>query len=480
MAINLLEMMSSAIGPQLVGQAGRFLGASESTTQSAVDAALPALLGGLMQKGATASGAATLMSLLNTPGLDPGMVGNLGSFLGGGEKTNALLKLGGSLLPGIFGDRTGSLVNSIGSISGLSSSSASNFMALAVAMVLAFLKKHVTQNKLDGAALTNLLAGQGDSLKAKLDGRVASALGFASPMAFLSSLTGAAGRAADAAGAAAGRAADAVGAAANRAAGAAGAYGTAAVSAGGAAVAEGRSWFARWWPWLVIAAAALILLPQLFDRGQDAAKKVGDTVGEAAKATTQAAADAAKATTQAAADAAKATTQAAADAARATADAAKTGGAIVAKAVKTFELPNGVKIDVTDGGFMATLIAFLSSKDAALGKGYSFDEVFFDTGSATLKPESMKQLEQLAAVLKAFPAVAISVEGHTDNTGDAATNKALSAERAAAVQKALETLGVPDARISSTGYGPGKPIASNDTEDGRAQNRRVEVVVVKR
>ncbi|HKC44201.1 MAG TPA: DUF937 domain-containing protein, partial [Burkholderiales bacterium] len=352
MAINLLEMMSSAIGPQLVGQAGRFLGASESTMQSAVDAALPALLGGLMQKGSTASGAATLMSLLNTPGLDTGMLGNLGSFLGGGEKTNALLKLGGSLLPGVFGDRTGSLVNSIGAISGLSSSSASNVMALVVAMVLAFLKKHVTQNKLDGGALANLLAGQGDFLKAKLDGRVASALGFASPTAFLSSLTGVAGRATDT-----------VGAAASRAAGAAGAYGTAAVSAGGAAVAEGRSWFARWWPWLVVAAAALILLPQLFDRGQDAAKKVGDTVGEAAKATTQAATDAATATTQAAADAA-----------RATADAARTGGAIVTKAVKTFELPNGVKIDVTDGGFMARLIASLNSKDAALGKGYSFDE----------------------------------------------------------------------------------------------------------
>jgi OOP family OmpA-OmpF porin len=458
MATNLLEMMSSAIGPQLVGQAGRFLGASESTMQSAVDAALPALLGGLMQKGSTASGAATLMSLLNTPGLDTGIVGNLGSSLGGGEKTNALLKLGGSLLPGIFGDRTGSLVNSIGAISGLSSSSASNFMALLVAMVLGFLKKHVTQNRLDGGALANLLAGQGDFLKAKLDSRVASALGFASPMAFLSSLTGAAGRAADTAGAAVGRAADTVGAAAGRAAGAAGAFGTAAVSAGGAAAAEGRSWLSRWWPWLLIAAAALILLPQLFDRGQDAAKKVGDTVGEAAKATTQAAADAAKATT----------------------DAARAGGAIVAKAVKTFELPNGVKIDVTDGGFMATLIAFLNSKDAALGKGYSFDEVFFDTGSATLKPESTKQLEQLAAVLKAYPAVAISVEGHTDNTGDAAINKTLSAERAAAVEKALATLGVPNAQISSTGYGPGKPVASNDTEDGRAQNRRVEVVVTKR
>src|SRR5262249_62367299 len=101
--------------------------------------------------------------------------------------------------------RPGRLVNSIGAISGLSSSSASNFMALAVAMVLAFLKKHVTQNRLDGAALTNLLAGQADSLKGNLDGRIASALGFASPMAFLSSLTGAAGRGGGRAGAGGGR-----------------------------------------------------------------------------------------------------------------------------------------------------------------------------------------------------------------------------------------------------------------------------------
>src|SRR5262245_22796441 len=324
MATNLLEMMSSAIGPQLVGQASRFLGTSESNTQTAVDTALPALLGGLMQKGSTASGAATLTNLLNTPGLDTGLVGNLGSFLAGGDKTNALLKLGGSLLPSIFGDKTGNVVNSIGSAAGLNASSASNFMALLVTMVLAFLKRHVAQNKLDGGGLASLLAGQADFLKTGLDSRIASALGFASPMAFLASLAGAAGRAADTAGAAAGRAVDAagravegvgatagraaeaagyaaaraadtVGTAAGRAAGAAGAFGTAAVSAGGAAVAEGRSWLSRWWPWLLAAAVLLILLPQLFNSGKDTARKVGDTVGEAAKATTQAAADSAKA-----------------------------------------------------------------------------------------------------------------------------------------------------------------------------------------
>ena len=107
----------------------------------------------------------------------------------------------------------------------------------------------------------------------------------------------------------------------------------------------------------------------------------------AAAAAAAAAAASAEATTQAAAQAAKATTDAAKATAQATADAAKAGTAAIKKAVKTFELPNGVKIDVADGGFMATLVAFLSSKDAALGKGYSFDEVFFDTGSATISAQ---------------------------------------------------------------------------------------------
>ena len=295
-------------------------------------------------------------------------------------------------------------------------------MALAAPMVLGFLKNHVTQNRLDARRACNLLAGQSDFLKPRLDSRIASALGFGSVGAFLSSLTGAAG-------VAAGRAADT-----------AGALGRDAVSAAGSAAAATRPVFVRWLPWIVLGALALILLPQLRYCGEAATKKAGDVVGEAAK----------------------------------------TGATAVAGAVKTFDLPNGVKIDVSDGGFMATLIAFLNGKDAALGKGYRFDEVYFDTASATLNPESMKQLEQLAVVLKAFPAVAISVEGHTDSTGDAATNKTLSAERAAAVEQALERMGIDDARVTSVGYGPGKPIASNDTEDGRAQNRRVEVVVMKR
>lgn len=447
MATDLLEMMSSTLGTQLVDRAGSFLGASESSMKGAVGAALPALLGGVMQKASTPSGAAELMKLLNTPGLDAGIVGNLGSYLGSGEKASSLLSMGSTLLSSLFGDKLGNLINTIASSFGLKSASASNLMALAAPMVLGFLKTQVSESRLDAKGLASLLAGQAEFLKPRLDSRITSALGFASPMAFVSSLAGAAGRAADAAGAAVGRAADRAGAAAGRAYDTAGAYGTAAASAAGSAAAATRPVFLRWLPWIILGAIALILLPQLQYCGEQATKKVGDTVGDAAKAAS---------------------------------DAAKTGAAVVTKAIRSFELPNGVKIDATDGGFVAQLIAFLSSKEAALGQGFSFDEVHFDTGSATLKSESTKQLEHVAVVLKAFPQAALRVEGHTDNTGDGAANKQLSGDRAAAVEKVLKGMGIPGAQISSVGYGPEKPIASNDSEDGRAKNRRVDVVVLKR
>jgi outer membrane protein OmpA-like peptidoglycan-associated protein len=73
----------------------------------------------------------------------------------------------------------------------------------------------------------------------------------------------------------------------------------------------------------------------------------------------------------------------------------------------------------------------------------------------------------------------VSVRGHTDNTGDPAANKKLSADRAAAVKGALVGQGIPATQIASEGHGPEQPIASNDTEEGRARNRRVELVVTK-
>jgi outer membrane protein OmpA-like peptidoglycan-associated protein len=163
-----------------------------------------------------------------------------------------------------------------------------------------------------------------------------------------------------------------------------------------------------------------------------------------------------------------------------TAQTAQNLASTVSRVVKSLDLPGGMKIDVTAGGFVDTLTTFLNTKDVTLNRSFTFDELQFDPGSATLSPVSHLQLEQLAAVLKAYRTVLVSVAGHTDNAGDAAANLRLSAQRAAAVKEALVGEGVAATRVTDEGYGSERPIASNDTEDGRARNRRVELVVLKR
>lgn len=101
--------------------------------------------------------------------------------------------------------------------------------------------------------------------------------------------------------------------------------------------------------------------------------------------------------------------------------------------------------------------------------------VNFESGSAKLLPESMNVLDSIANDLLDNPDLNIEIGGHTDNTGSAATNRRLSKERAETVRAYLVGKGIPAARLTSMGYGPDRPIASNKTEDGRAANRRVEL-----
>lgn len=104
-------------------------------------------------------------------------------------------------------------------------------------------------------------------------------------------------------------------------------------------------------------------------------------------------------------------------------------------------------------------------------------EILFDTGSATLKPESTPALQQIAALLTKSPKLSLYVVGHTDNVGAMAQNLDLSKRRAGAVVTALTTShGVAAARLKADGVGPLAPVASNDSETGRAKNRRVELV----
>lgn len=100
----------------------------------------------------------------------------------------------------------------------------------------------------------------------------------------------------------------------------------------------------------------------------------------------------------------------------------------------------------------------------------------FDTGKSTIKPESKVTIEQIVQMLRANPEIKISVEGHTDNVGNQKSNKILSDNRAKSVVTAIIAQGIDAKRLSSVGHGQDKPIADNKTEEGRAKNRRVELV----
>ncbi len=111
---------------------------------------------------------------------------------------------------------------------------------------------------------------------------------------------------------------------------------------------------------------------------------------------------------------------------------------------------------------------------------FVFDHLNFDYATANLTHDSLPTLDSVAEVLRAYPDSTVLVEGHTDSTGDPTENERLSRERADAVKSALISRGVAADRIDTAGIGQARPIDTNDTEEGRARNRRTELVVTKR
>jgi OmpA-OmpF porin, OOP family len=105
--------------------------------------------------------------------------------------------------------------------------------------------------------------------------------------------------------------------------------------------------------------------------------------------------------------------------------------------------------------------------------------ILFNTSKATFQEQTYPILQAMVAILKEYPSANFSIEGHTDADGKDAANQTLSENRAAAVKNYLIENGIADTRLTSAGFGETKPIASNKTKAGKAQNRRVEVKLVK-
>jgi len=436
MSVNLLELAQGYISDAIVEKASSSLGISSELTKSGMNHVLPALLGGIMNKAGTPSGASELFNMVNRSEFGGSFLDNIGNQIGGSN--SSMLDLGGNLLGSLFGNKLGGVTDLIGSAIGSKSGISSTLMKFGLPLLLGVVKRSVGKGGIKG--LLGLLGGQKDYLKK------------AAPSGFMDKIMGSIG-----------------GGSLDDLTNNLSAQTRETVSDIKDNVEKGVEKSGnKWFKYIGIAALALLAyyLWQNYKGDATNIKENVESVVTDVKETTI------KATSNIIDDA-NALYQ--------------SGENLVGKTIKGFEnLGEFVKIKLADGteliipskGLEYQLIDFIKS-DKPIDKTTWFDmrRILFNTGSADLDDRSMEQIKNLEEILRVNPNVKIKIGGYTDNTGDAAINKTLSANRATAVMKELIKQGIDPNRLSAEGFGVEHPIADNNTAAGRALNRRVAVRV---
>jgi outer membrane protein OmpA-like peptidoglycan-associated protein len=428
MAQNILGLLQNQLNDNLLTKISGLLGENKSGVTAAVGSALPSILLGLMQKGSEPNGAASLIKMIQDGKHDGGILDNLGSVLGGGSATTDFVSSGKNLFGSLFGGKAGGITDIIASVSGISKNAVASLLGILAPIVMGFLGKTLkAQGSLNPAGLTSLLLGQKDYIKSALPSGLTQLMGVTN----LDSL------------------------------------GRQTVQAAQAAAAPAK----KIWPWIaLIIAAVVVFFSWRSCSTQEVAQKATETAKQAATVA-QGAADKAAETAKQAATAVQDTAAKVADQTR---DAWAALGKFFSK-----KLPSGIELNIPELGVENKLIAFIDDAQRPVDEKlwFSFDRLTFETGQATLKPESQEQLKNIAEILKAYPKVTIKLGGYTDSTGDPQANLKLSQQRADAVMADLVKLGVDAGRIKAEGYGQEHPVADNSTEEGRAKNRRIDIRV---
>ncbi|POY36908.1 flagellar motor protein MotB [Solitalea longa] len=418
MATNIVDSLKSLVTPDLVLNTSSMLGESSGNISSAFGLSFPSILAGLLNKSTDMSAMSGLYSMMQGAGTSNILSdpGSLVSELGAGG--SGIIDQGKQFLSSLFGNKTAELSTTIGSAAGIKSSSASSILAVAAPLVLSFLGNKVNTEGLGLSGLTSFLGSQKDNIINAAPAGLGSLLGIGS----LSNL------------------------------GSSAASAVKSTMEGTGKRAESST--VRNLILLAVGILAVFFLWRSCNKKEDMST-VPSTVDSLAN---------------------KAETMADSAASMASDALAKLGAFFKKK------LPNGIELNIPEMGIENKLLAFIEDTSKPVDKTtwFSFDRLTFETGSAVLKPESEEQLKNIAEILKAYPNVEVKLGGYTDNVGDAATNLKLSADRANNVKAELEKLGIDGKRIAAEGYGQDHPVASNDTEEGKAQNRRIDIRVTKK
>ncbi len=453
--MNLLEMLNDQLGDQLSKHASSFLGESQDNVSNALGGIFPSILGKVADIADSADGAKSIFDMAK--GADDSILDDVGGLFGGGvDSVNKVLGSGSGMVNAIFGGGLGAIIDKVAGLSGLKKSSSSSLVKMAAPFLMGMVKRAIMKKGLDAVGLGKLMGQQRGFVQSMLPAGLGSVLGLAKNL-----VGGTADKAKEVAGATVDTGKKVVSGAANVAGD---------VAETGAKA--GKS-ILRWVLPLLLALLALGFLGRMgcntgIDAVDNAAAKTVNATEGAVKKTADVAGDAANAVGNAAGDAASAAGNAVKGAAGAVAGAFSNVNEAAANALKS------VKFEAESAG--SKMMAFIDG-------GFKGDARFrikngnFATGSDALTAQTKKELDNLSSILNAYPDVKIAVAGYTDNTGDAAKNMTLSDSRAKSVKAYLVTKGIAGNRVGAKGYGSADPVASNDTPEGRAENRRIEIIV---
>ena len=472
--MNLIDMIKDQVSGSLVSNASKFLGESESGVSKALDGVFPALLGKMIDKSEDSSQLGKIFDMVG--GADTGILDNIGDLFGGGAGNVAqLMNSGSGALNLLLGNNTGGMIDKVAGFSGLKGSATSSLIKMAAPFLMSMVGKYAKSKALDAVGLGKFLGTQKSSVQSAMPAGLLSSLGAGFLGKGFDAVSGIAGGAKNIAGGAVGAAGNVAGAAGDAGkklvGDAKGMVGGAANMAGGAIgdVANvGKAAGGGMMKWLLGLLVPILIglgvwksgiLSKATDIAGDAVSVVGDAAGDVAGA---------------AGDVAGAAGDLAGDAAGAMGDAVGSVFGKVDAAAK------GALDKITFGANSAgsQMMTYIDGGFKGDGK-FTFKNLTFASGSAQISGTSGSEVDNLAAILKAYPEVKIHVSGYTDSTGNAAKNMQLSAQRANAVKARLMGQNIDGGRVTTKGLGSANPVASNETKEGQAQNRRIEVTIVK-
>ncbi|MEO6316755.1 MAG: OmpA family protein [Chitinophagaceae bacterium] len=422
MSFNLLDAVKDLVPANLTSAAASAFGESEGGIQKALTGAIPSILAGLFGKTNNPAGATSILDLAKQAA-GSGILNNPGGLMG--SDSNSLLSKGAGMLSSLFGDKAAGVAGLVSNFAGIKESSASSVLSVVAPLALGAVGKYANEKNLTAGGLADFIASQKNTIMNALPpgfGTFAAFSGIGSVSQSESHPVGTA---------------------------TAHTHASAMYTPADEDPGSGNMKFLL--P-LLLAVFAVALGIYFF-------KGCGNGIKETAPKT----------------DTVVQAKENAPD---------SHAGHAHARELFKVKLPNDTVLEAYRGGIEDKLVSFLGTDYKILGEDslkkvwFDFDNLNFETASANITAESQEQVNNIAAILKAFPSVKIKIGGYADKVGDEANNKKLSAERARSVQAALSAAGVGSQVTSAEGYGAEFAVFAADApETDRIKDRHVSVSV---